>query len=126
MRQSQSQVEIEQSPSRASRHYRRTRSSTVSSPTEIQKQFHEFENVFSSSEEEISRVDGTRTGREIPGGAPGYPLWRSASRGERQQPINQPDEQRNCGAGESQSKDKDARRSEGMTTNTDSFAGKGD
>ena len=115
-------MKIEQSPSRASRNYRKERSSTVSSPTEIQRQFHEFENVFSSSEEEISRVDGTCTGREIPGGAPGYPLWRSASRGERQQPINQPDEQRNCGAGES----KDARRSEGKTTNTDSFAGKGD
>ena len=58
--------------------------------------FMNLKNVFSSSEEDISRVDGTRTGREIPGGASGYPLWRSASREERQQPVSQPDEPRNC------------------------------
>ncbi len=100
-------------------------SSPVSSPTGKLKSFHEFESGLSGVDK-IRRVEEICIGRVSPSGSPGSSLRWNASRVERHQPVSLTNASRNCRIEENLDKDKEARKSESPSINTDSFAGKGD
>ena len=103
---------------------RSSRGSLVSSPTGSLTSFHELENCL--SEDDACRVEDIYMGREIPDGASGYPLQWSTSRAERQQLVSPQVVLRRSGIEGGQDKEHEAKKFKGPTTNTDSFAGKGD